>query len=102
MRLGAVAEAAPPEQPCAGAAGAADTLIVMADVRRSHGLCRQRRPRCPHRQRVRRVPLFATPQANRPVFGPRRASPPFSASSSAIPTERSTPSGWLPPPNTSQ
>ena len=31
MRLGAVAEAAPPEGACAGAAGAEDTLIVMAD-----------------------------------------------------------------------
>jgi len=31
MRLGAVAEAAPPQGVCAGAAGAQDTLIVMAD-----------------------------------------------------------------------
>jgi hypothetical protein len=31
MRLGAVAESAPPEGACAGAAGAEDTLIVMAD-----------------------------------------------------------------------
>jgi len=31
MRLGAVAEAAPPQEVCAGSAGAQDTLIVMAD-----------------------------------------------------------------------
>lgn len=31
MRLGAAAEAAPPEGPCAGAAGPEDTLVIMAD-----------------------------------------------------------------------
>ena len=31
MRLGAAAEAAPPEGPCAGAAGPEDTLVFMAD-----------------------------------------------------------------------
>jgi hypothetical protein len=31
LRLGAAAEAVPPEKPCAGAAGPADTLVIMAD-----------------------------------------------------------------------
>jgi len=31
MRLGAAAEDAPPEKPCAGAAGPEDTLVIMAD-----------------------------------------------------------------------
>ena len=31
VRLGAAAEAAPPQEPCAGAAGPEDTLVVMAD-----------------------------------------------------------------------
>jgi len=31
MRLGAAAEAAPPQEPCAGAAGPEDTLVFMAD-----------------------------------------------------------------------